>query len=457
VGGILRRMSRKSLAAALLLVALSARAQVEVRPIVALPSAPGIFALPPSAALASALAPASLAALSVPLAPIPAALAAAAPVSAASAPVPPAQARSAAVAAAVADFARTDLKTASAGEASGAGETLMLRALGADVPASVAPPVESAEFPVPALAPLPLPGRHSAPKVYLLSKPLRETVGPVSIPLHIAITVTWEATKALIAYKATGSLAAAGTLFAFELALSPPMLTARTLGDLGLRYWGRKLAVLKELAVTPGVTRVKVLTTGPVTFTGPFARRKDNTGLIFVEAEGDLPQVVGRFGAPIHLGDVAASRVRLAFIHGGMTAGAAWTPTLGELLDGHPIPPEIAAAWRAHAKSTKAGLKKLLDSARGKERIEATLIAADGNERSIGAIVEGPGARKLVGLGALDRARAFLGWHLPSRTLPVSDTVVERPGDARGTGMKDALRRAWRRLMGNLIVARESN
>ncbi len=433
-------MSRKGFAAALFLIALSARAQVEIRPTLVLPSAPGVFALPPSAALEPPSAPL----LSAPLA----------------AP-PPERASAAAMSAALADFARTDLTNSSSGEARDAGEALMLRALGASAPDSAAAPAESVETRVPALAAPERSGRRAEPKVYLLSKPLRETVsfGPVSIALHLAFSAMWEVLKAAVAYKATGSAAAAATVFAFELTTSPVMMTARSLGDLGLRYWRRKLAVLKELARAPGVARVKVLTTGEVTFTGPLARRKDNTGLIFVEADGELPETLGRFGAPIPLGDAASSRVRLAWVSGDGTIGASWTPTLADLLEGRPIPTDIAAAWRADAKGLRPALKnildvsKMIDASKGKARIQAALIGADGGGREIGAIAEGPAARKLIGLGPLDRARAFLGWDLPARAIPLSDTVVERPGDARAAGARAALSRAWRRLTGRLIVS----
>jgi hypothetical protein len=456
-------MRRTLLAAVLLQAAFPARAQVEVRAAVSLP--PPAFSAAPAAALifAPALAPGFAPAL-VPALGAPALAASAAPsASLAAAPPaalqPPAQARAAAMSGALAEFARTDLRSATAGEARAAGETLMLRALGASAVAPEAAAADAIETPAPLLAPAAAgrPGRRVEPRVYLLSKPLRETVrlGPVSLVLHAAYAVMWEALKAAVAYKATGSIAAAATVCAFELATSPVMLSARSLGDLGLRYWRRKLAVLKELARAPGVARVRVLTTGDVTFAGPLARRKDNTGLIFIESDGGLPESLGRFGAPIPLGDVAASRVRLVFTQGGGDGAASWTPTLKELLDGRPIPPQTAAAWRSEAKGSKPVLAKMIDvsNSKGKARIEATLIGPDGSERAIGAISEGPAARALIGLGLLDRARAFLGRPLPSRAIPISDSAIERPGDAREPGLTGALRRAWRRLTGRLIVA----
>lgn len=448
-------MSRWVLAAVLLAGCVSARAQMEVRTAVVLPPSAGSFVLAPSA-VAPALTPG--------LAPLAAPALAASPLAAPSAPAPApavsaAPAAAAAMSGALAEFGKTDLKSASAGDVRGAGDDLMLRALGA-APAEAASAVPGIE--TPPSAPLPAPSEGGSaprpqPKIYLLSKPLRETVrlGPVSIALHAAGAVLWELTKAAVAWKATGSFAAAATVFAFESTTSPVMMTARSLGDLGFRYWRRKLGVLKELAKTPAVTRVKVLTTGDVSFWGPFARGKDNTGLIFVEARGELPGELGRFGAPIPLGDVASSRVRLQFIQGGETSSRSWTPTLKELLDGKPIPPEIAAAWRAGAGG-KPNLAKMIDvtGAKGKARLEATLVGADGTERDVGAISEGPAARSLIGLGWLDRARAFLGRPRPARAIPISDSLVERRGDARETGWGAALTRAWRRVSGRLIVAR---
>ena len=151
------------------------------------------------------------------------------------------------------------------------------------------------------------------------------------------------------------------------------------------------------------------------------------------------------------------------FVQSDGSYGASWTPTLKSLLDGRTIPARVAEAWRAEAKGTGPALKKMLDvskmldvtNAKGKVRIEATLIGADGRERPIGAIAEGPPARKLIGLGLLDRARALFGRELPARAIPISDSAVERPGDAREPGVLGALRRAWNRLRGRLIVVKK--
>jgi hypothetical protein len=452
-------MSRKGFAAALLLAALSARAQVEVRPAVVLPSAPGAFALAPASILmpAPALTLAPLAALTAPpiLPPAASAMAAtpAAAVPATAAPLPPVEAHAAAMSGALAEFERTDLKTAAAGESREAGESLMLRVLGADIPAPAAVTVERpAVVAAPPAAPRPS-ARRAEPKVYLLSKPLRETVklGPLAIVLHVVLSSVWEvvkdATLFIGVHRATGSIAAAAAATVFEAATSSGMFTARTLGDLGQRYWRRKLAVLKELAQTPEVERVRVLTSGPVVFSGILARSKDNTGLIFVEADGDLPESLGRFGAPIPLGDAAANQVRLAFVQDGKASAVVWTPTLKDLFDARPIPPSTAAAWRADAEAAKTDWKKA--------RVEGTLISPDGSERSLDSVVDGGDARKLIGLSFRDRARAFLGWGRPRRAIAISDSRVERPEDARATGIFGALRRAWLRLRGRLIVAKE--
>ena len=447
-------MSRSRFVAVLLGIALSARAQVEIRPTLG-PSAPRVFALPPSAALAPALTSVPLAALDAPLSPLPAVVAAAAP----AAQLPPAEARASAMTGALAEFSRTDLMTVSAAEASGAGEALMLRAMGADASDRAAVSAGPVETAVPTLAAPESSGRRPARQVYRLSNPLRETVklDALSIIAHVVLSAAWETVKDWTIYRGvhhvTGSVAAGASVVVFEVAMASGMFTARTLADLGQRYWRRKLAVLKELALDPGVARVRVLTTGPVKYFGPLARSKENTGLIFVEADGEPPQELGRFGAPIPLGDLESSRVRLAFSPDGGAAGISWTPTLKDLFDGVPIPPEIAAAWRAQSK----GSKKRPGAAKGRPHIEAILIGADGNDSDLGSIVEGPAARKLIGLGHLDRVRAFFGLRLPSRAIPISDSLVERPGDAREPGLGGRMRRAWRRLTGALIVVKKTD
>ncbi len=466
-------------AAALILAALSARAQIQVRPIAVVPSAPGVLVIAPAAApisasalaaapLAAASLPAPLAAAAPPLAAsvVPAAQAASAALPAAAAAAAPAatpQAHAAAMSGALAEFGRVDLGAAAPADARAAGDRLISAALGEAEPSVPSYSPADDEFPLPPRSLAPATAR---PRTYLLSRPLRETVklGPLALAGHVALEVGWEGFKAWLAWKATHSPAAVGALLLIETPASPAMITFRSIVDLGQRYWRRKLAVLRELARVPGVERARVLTTGEVKFMGPLARSKANTGLIFLESSSELPAEVGRFGAPIPIEDVAAARVRLTLVKPDGTTAPPWTPSLSHLLEGRPIPPGAAAAWRAALSPGKAPIKVILAAAKSAAqsatlhadslRVEAALLGADGSEKPLGAIVEGPAVRTLIGLGHLDRARAWLGWARAVRRLPISDTRVERPGDERPTGFLAGLARAWRRLTGRLIVAK---
>jgi hypothetical protein len=470
-------MSRKGFAAALLLAALSARAQIEVRPIMVVPSAPGALAIAPAAApsaapaltaapFAALSAPAPLAAAAPALAAVPAPAAAAAVPAAeaapAAAPALTPQAHAAAMSGALGEFGRMDLGAAASGDAREAGDRLMARALGETAAETPSDSPADDEFPLP---PRLLAPSTARPRTYLLSRPLREKVrlGPVALAGHVALEVGWEAFKAWLAWKATHSAAAVGVLLLIETPASPAMITFRSLVDLGQRYWRRKLAVLRELARVPGVEHARVLTTGEVKFMGPLARSKANSGLIFLESSSELPAEVGRFGAPIPIADVAAARVRLTLVKPDGSTAPPWTPSLSHLLEGRPIPPGAAAAWRAALSPGKAPIKVILAAAKSAAqsatlhadtlRVEAALLGADGSEQPLGAIVEGPAVRTLIGMGRLDRARAWAGWARAVRRLPISDTRVERPGDERPEGFLAGLTRAWRRLTGRLIVA----
>ncbi|MFI5361480.1 MAG: hypothetical protein ACHQ49_05880 [Elusimicrobiota bacterium] len=452
-------MNFRGLAAALLLTAVSARAQLEIRPVLAAPSAPGVFALA-SAIAAPPLAPALV---STPLAPLdsPRALppAAAAVVPLAAAPLPaatppsPAQGHAAQMSAALADFARTDLSAASAGEARGSGETLMLRALGGNAPVVAAAPAEPGATAVaPLAAASARSGRRAEPKLYRLSKRLSEPVrlGPGAIVAQFAALAAWDLAEGAIVYWKTHSLAAGATVFGVEMVLGTlHTIPYRTLAHLGFRYWRAKLRDLKELALIPNIERMKVVTVGsPPKFWGPVFYHKDNEGLIFVAADGELPQDVGRFGAPIPVDD--ATRIRLSF----GASEVSWTQSVKDFLDNRPIPSEISAAWRAEAAKSKHSLWMLLGLSKDKIAVHASLLGADGAE-PLGALAVGGGARKLIGLGRLDRIRGRLGWSVKPRAIPVSDSVVERPGDAQPTGLRARLRRSWQRLTGRLIVVSE--
>ena len=82
------------------------------------------------------------------------------------------------------------------------------------------------------------------------------------------------------------------------------------------------------------------------------------------------------------------------------------------------------------------------------------MVGPDGQSRPLGAIIHGPAVKTLIGLGLLDRVLSGLGRGRLSRRISISDTVVERMGDLVEPGWRAALRRAWRRISGRLIVVK---
>lgn len=407
---------------------------------------------------AASLSPALLApALAVPPAlSAPAALS----VSAARALAAPVPLKLTAARAAVAEFSRIDVKSAPAAELKGGADALMARVLGGEAAAERPAPVLAApSAPALPLAAFAGPGAARAPAagpgVHLLSHPLHATVelGPVARFVYYALEAASTILKAALTWHATGSPAAAAAMLAFDALKAPGWLTAESLADLNLRYWRRKLATLKLLAGTPGVTRIRVLTTGEAEFSGMLARRKDNTGLVFVDASEALPGEIPGFGAPIAVPDLGGRMARLTLIRDGAASATVWTPTLAELLSGKPVPADVAAAWRADLEAGRKGqspLRRLFDFKKDKDlRVEASLSDGRGGQSPLGPVVFGGSVKSLVGLGRWDRVGALLGRRPPARAIPISDTLVERGGERLVEG---ALRRAWRRLTGALIV-----
>lgn len=334
----------------------------------------------------------------------------------------------------------------------------MARVLGAQdavAPALASGSPSAVERSLPPSAPAPERVSAPGPHVYLLSKPLRETVelGPTARLLHCVLEMGFQFVKAAVAWHMTGSPAAGLGVLAFDLIKMPPMITVQSLADLGLRYWRRKLATLRRLADTPGVTRIRVLTTGEAEFSGILAWRQENTGLVFMDAGGRLPGMIPGFGALIPIADLEGRRVRLLLAHNGATERIDWTPTLAELLSGASIPAGVAAAWRARLdadKRDKTPLQRLFDFKKEKElRVEAHLSDGAGGESPLGTIAFGRSVKRLIGLGRLDRVGALFGRAPAGRSIALSDTTVERGAvkSARVT-----TRRAWRRLSGALIV-----
>ena len=441
-------------AALLVLAAPWARAQRVAAPVRSV-AGPAVVAAPvPVLSAPAILSPAATLAPSLPA---PAALAVFSP----PAPVRPQAAaplKLAAVSAAIARFDKIDLKSAPAAEIRGGADDLMARALGAEIEEAPALAAGALSAPEISLAPFEaLPAREpvSGPGVHLLSKPLHATVelGPFARGFYYALEAAFALVKAAVTWHATGSPAAVAAMLAFDAVKAPGSLTAESLMDLNLRYWRRKLSTLKRLADAPGVARIRVLTTGQAEFSGMLARRKDNTGLVFVDSVGPLPAEIPGFGAPIAVSDLEGRTVRLSLVRDGASSGTAWTPTLAELLSGRPVPPEVAADWRASLEAGNKGrsaLGRLFDFKKDKDlRVEAYLSDGRGGESPLGAVVFGGAVKSLVGLGRWDRVGALFGRRAPSRAIPISDTLVERDGRRV---VKGWARRLWRRLTGALIV-----
>jgi len=359
---------------------------------------------------------------------------------------------------AIAEFSKIDLKSAPAAEVRDGADALMARALGAGFAETPALTVGALSAPEIALRPFEArPAREpaSGPKVHLLSKPLHATVelGPVARFVYYALEAVFALVKAAVTWHATGSPAAAVAMLVFDAVKAPGSLTAESLADLNLRYWWRKLSTLKRLADTPGVTRIRVLTTGQARFSGMLARSKENTGLVFMDSTVPLPATVAEFGAPIPVSDLAGRSVRLVMKYDGVADAAVWTPALDELLSGKPVPADIAAAWRARLEAENKGrsaLRRLFDFRKDKELVvEGYLSDGAGGESALGTIAFGRSVKGLVGLGRLDRIGALFGRASSPRAIPLSDTVVERDGERT---VKGRLRRLWRRLTGALIV-----
>ena len=218
------------------------------------------------------------------------------------------------------------------------------------------------------------------------------------------------------------------------------MVPLQSLSDLSARYWWRKLKVLRAVARTPDVTRIRVITTSDVSFSWVLARSQDNNGLIFIDSKKDLPREVAHFGAPIHVEDVAQQKLRLVLVHGDEDSIVTWSPTIAELLDGKPLPDNVSRAWRESlaAEADANSLFKHPERIPGKletawlaameegfswrkplrgagvfldnvfnyeaKKVHLQAVSADGAWRE--SIVFGNSVRSLVGLGKIER---FLG------------------------------------------------
>lgn len=359
-------------------------------------------------------------------------------------------------------WALGDIARAPEGSVKAAADAHMAAALsGRDVAPPPLPAALSFSAPAP-LAPAAAPegaaaetARPEPPRTYLLSRPLEQTarLGPVAQALHYILETAMQFLKAALAWQATDSLAAGAGVLAFELVKMPPMITAQSLADLGLRYWRAKLTTLRALADVPGTARIRVLTTGEVEFKGILAVRKENRGLIFLDSAGALPAEIAGFGAPQPVADLSRRRLRLVLEHGGVPERVVWTPTLGRLLSGSKVPRRVAAAWRARLDADQKGksaLERLFDFSQGKSlRLQAHLSDGAGGETPLGTVAFGGAVKDLVGLGRWDRVRALFGGRPRARAIAISDTLVERGGERRVTGL---WRRGWRRLTGRLIV-----
>jgi hypothetical protein len=350
-------------------------------------------------------------------------------------------------------------------------ENLMVRALGADpVPVAVSAAIDPSDNVSHPGAPA-LGSSNSTERrpLYVLTRPYIQSVrlGPVAVALHYILEIGSQFVKAYIAWKATGSMHAAGLWLAYELIKTPPMITAQSLADLGLRYNWKARSVLRDIARTPGVNKIRIVTAGDPTFFGVVVRRLDNTGVVFVNAAAPLPAQVGELGRPVPIADVER-RVELSLAVGDREMGLRWRPTVDEILTGKAIPRNVAKEWRDEliAAKGKFSLRPRQDGISNVNfwrtlRVDLHLPLGTENLRLNGVVV-GPAVGKLVGLGWVAwarklmrgprklrvmlgwprRAPAFLLWPRLVRGIPVRTADVEPPGP-RPHGMIVAIKRWW--------------
>ena len=328
------------------------------------------------------------------------------------------------------------------------------------------PRPQSADFPVLSNPPIPL-GRSNhpiagpkKPGIYLLSEPLEVTVklGIVAKVLHYAIETAIQFLNAGILYWGTGNLYAACSFLAFELFKMPPTIIAQSLADLQLRYWWHKLEQLRQIAKTPGVHGIKILTTGETQFQGLVASQQQNRGLVILASAEVLAKEIPPLGTPIVIDNLESTKLKLALMLEQKVSQTLWQPSFKDLLEGQPIPAAIADAWRkdvAGFHKGKSWLVRLFNySAAQKMKITASLISDQGAQTMLGTLMQGKSIDKLLGIGSLDKILSGLKRVIPGasrnkqeKNIPLSDTMVMRKGQEGSF-----LGSLWKRISGRLIL-----
>ncbi len=299
--------------------------------------------------------------------------------------------------------------------------------------------------------------------VYLLDKPIDTTVklGPVAKSLHYGVEIGFQFVQAGVWYYATGEPISTLLFLTWELAKTPPMLTAQSLADLEARYRWLQRKGLQSLAKIPAVSRITILTSSDVEFKKFLAHTQNSRGLVFIETSQPLPPEVrdNTYGNLIPILDLENTRLRIRLTVGETANSVEWNPSLKDILDKTPIPKEIADAWRKEVSPPKERVSLLTKVRKGLKpapviplQLEASLVGPTGEQQYLGVIAQSNSVKKILGetksQKALEKVRSLLTKKEPKeRPLSLIQATVYEKG-----GLRTCLRNVLQNLLGHAVV-----
>lgn len=272
-------------------------------------------------------------------------------------------------------------------------------------------------------------------------------LGKVAKALHYAYWATEIVFKTGAFYAASGSNYSTAAFFMFTLGHSIPYLTAHTVLDVKVRQMIKSSWMTRKLGGLRGIERAIVLSSGAVKFEGMMITERKSQNYVFIETSEPLPELtaeqVAMFGAPLNISDSRNTRISFRLVVDGNPNAMHWEAPLIDILDGKPIPHEVAEGWREELRVFDEKSKKWSEDARRKApwladkvpsldylmhkhdlavRVDATLTLPSGEAVPIDSVIVDGQVRKLLGMKLSQRAKDFfsrkvLGGELVERSL----------------------------------------
>jgi len=251
-------------------------------------------------------------------------------------------------------------------------------------------------------------------EVFMLSQPIQQTVNApkTAVATAVSFDLLWTSASTYTFYQFTGEPFSSAVYFAGGLLEGIPTGNAYVQSlNQAIATWKNR-GTMKQIARLKGVKEIRILNTGHSEQTGLYSSRLHSSSFVFIETEGDEipPSIGGKEWISLKELDDTAIKFRLQ-LPNGETHPTPLEIGLRDLFAGSQGDQEVLAAGREGVRKWERSLYFLVGFVRHKGLNDLKVISElsiHGESFPLGEFAHGKGVKKMVGLGKLQRLKAWI-------------------------------------------------